>query len=123
MGASVTAVQLKGCVAGDINDYRIVTVGGVEDLTTISSIEAHVWNSTTDATLAATVIDPVARTVRVEHGDTGGWLPSLPRPGKWWIEVEGTWGDGTVLTFPTPGDPVAKVVGSEAWFYVRAQGS
>jgi hypothetical protein len=85
--------------AGDVNDDRTVTLGGTEDLTTVSTIEAHVAllaDRTDRATLTAAVASAVDRTVTVS---LGSWLAAVPTPGDWRITVQATFSDGTILTW------------------------
>ena len=96
----------RPCVAGDIGDTRNVTLGGVQTLVGATAV-AHVRylaDPTVIADLAATITSTTDRTVTVNLGTSGGWLPSRPASGDWDIEVEVTFGDGSVLTFPD-GDP------------------
>lgn len=105
-------MQYTPAVAGDVNDVRVVTLDGIDDLAAVTSIEAHVWNLRTEpVTLAATVTDAVARQVTVQLGAGGGWLPTAA-PGEYFIEIEATFGT-TVLTWPS---------GKPDKLIVRAQG-
>lgn len=114
MSSNANAVQ------GDVNRSRIYKLSGIQDLTGLSSVEAHVWNNTTRATLAASVVDATERTVRVNFGIAGGWLPSLPAVGTWSIEIQGTFGDGSIYTWPEGSNPTMK--GSADTITVRRQG-
>lgn len=87
-------------VRGDVNDFVDVTLSGVQDLTNVSAVEGHVALDRTKVNLAAAVTDPVARTVRVQLGGAvGGWLRTA-EPGSWKLEIEATFLDGTILTWP-----------------------
>ncbi len=93
-------------VQGDVNDELTFVMGGVNDLTGAASIEAHVWRSGfLAATLAAAVSDPVERLVVVQLSP---WLATAT-PGEWYFEIEMTFGDGTVLTWPSCDPPILRV--------------
>lgn len=93
---------LKTAVTGDVGDYRLVTLAGVDNLDAVTAIEAHVWKSdTAPTTLAASVDDSAERRIRVELGSAGGWLATAT-PGSWKIEYQLTFGS-TVLTWPADG--------------------
>ena len=95
--------KLKTAVSGDVGDYRLVTLNGIDDLDAITALEAHVWNTdVAPVTLTATVDDSTARRIRVELGGSSGWLATAAR-GRYHIEYELTFGS-TVLTWPG-GDP------------------
>jgi hypothetical protein len=88
-------------VQGDVKDFIVVVLGGVEDLLTLVSVEAYVWKPHVDAvTLPASLVDAVARTIRVELGDETGWLATQATPYGWSIKYRATFGDGTKLTWP-----------------------
>ena len=99
------------CKTGDIGDVRTVTLGGVESLTAATAV-AHIAHPDGDtATLDATITDTAARTVDVALGTAvDDWLPAGPALGFWSIEVEVTFGDGSVLTFPNDHDDILEVV-------------
>jgi hypothetical protein len=104
--------QLRSAVAGDVGDTRLITLDGIDDLSTASSVEAHVWlPSGTKQTLTAAVTDPIERTVTVQLGLSGGWLPTAT-PGTWNFELEVTF-PSAVLTWPN---------GKPDRIVVRAQG-
>lgn len=87
-------------VAGDVGDTITVTLGGIANLDTVSAVEAHVWKQgSTPATLTATVLDATACTIEVALGDDEGWLAETTS-GRWNIEYELTFGDGSKLTWP-----------------------
>lgn len=93
-------------VVGDTNDIVDTTCGGLASLPIGATVEAHVWRTTAPvsvATLAATVVDAAAKTVRVQLGT---WI-NTAAPGDWRLEVQvtGTWSDGGVgpRTFPSAG--------------------
>lgn len=105
-------MKYRPAVSGDVGDTRLVVLDGIDDLTTVSSIEAHVWrNAVAPVTLTTTVTDAVARSVTVQLGGAGGWLPTAA-PGTYHIEIEVTIGS-TVLTWPN---------GAPDQIEVRAQG-
>lgn len=87
-------------VAGDIGDTIIVDLGGIANLTAVTDVEAHVWKQGTDpAVLDATVLDSDECTITVELGDGTGWLATATQ-GRWSLEYQLTFGDGSVLTWP-----------------------
>lgn len=93
-------------VVGDTNDTVTVTCGGVDTLAGATAVEAHVWRTTSPtsaATLTATVLSAVDRTVLVE---LGSWITTAG-PGVWRLEVQvtATWSDGETgpRTFPSEG--------------------
>lgn len=93
-------------VVGDTNDTVTVTCGGVADLNGATSVEAHVWRTTSpasSATLTASVLSAADRTVLVE---LGSWITTAA-PIVWRLEVQvtGTWADGKTgpRTFPSEG--------------------
>jgi hypothetical protein len=99
----VTALQ--PAVLGDVGDTRIVRLDGIEDLSGVTALEAHVWVGTrrvaTQETLTATVLDPTERTITVNLGTdlVTGWLPNVATRGEWNVEYQATFGS-TVLTWP-----------------------
>lgn len=100
-------------VQGDVNDSIIVVLDGVADLASATSVEAHVWrDDTAPTTLAASVVDPAARTVKIQLGGVSGWLATA-EPEIWFIEEQVTFSDGTVLTWPA-GQPDVLVVRADA---------
>lgn len=106
-------------VQGDVNRKRVYKLSGTLNLATVISVEAHVWKNGTIATLAATVTDPVNRLVEVNLGvNPGDWLPAIPIPGPWAFEIECTFGDGSILTWPE----AAGHGGSTETITVRKQG-
>jgi len=101
-------------VQGDINDTIVPILNGVEDLTTATAVEAHVWLDGEPAeTLTAIVLDATNRTIEVELGAVDGWL-SDAAPNTWYVEYQVTFADDTVLTWPA---------GSPDIIMVRAQGA
>lgn len=99
---------------GDVKDTLVATIEGVNSLANLTAIEAHVWLfGQPNATLTVSVIDPVARTVRVDLGDVGGWLPTAAE-GKWRLEYFMSFADGSKLTWPAPRPDI---------IYVRRQGA
>lgn len=99
-----------GRVQGDSKDTITLVVGGLEDLSTVNTCEAHVWKNSTKSTLDAEVLDPDARTVLVQLGEApDGWLPSAPSTGGWNVELECTFLDGSIKTFPEDAPPVIKI--------------
>lgn len=66
---------------GDIDDIAVVAdlgvgaVAGVNDLSTVVSVEAHVsYGGAAPVVLAAAVTDAAASEVTVQLGTAGGWL-------------------------------------------------
>lgn len=93
----MTAIR---AVQGDVNDIRILTLSGVEDLTTVDTVVAKVWKRGVDAEeLDATVLDATDRTISITLGGVSGWLATAD-PGVYQLEQEVTFDDGTVLTWP-----------------------
>lgn len=88
-------------VQGDVNDTIIVVLDGVQDLSAVTGIEAHVWrNDTTPISLTASVVNSDARTIEVDLGGASGWLLTA-EPEIYFIEEQVTFSDGTVLTWPS----------------------
>lgn len=87
-------------VAGDIGDTITVTLGGIASLDAVVSVEAHIWKpGTPPEVLAAAVTDNDTCTIQVQLGDATGWLVDAAQ-GRWNIEYELTFGDGSELTWP-----------------------
>jgi hypothetical protein len=64
-------------VQGDVDDTITVVLNGVEDLTTVTSVVAHVWHGqATPINLSAAVT-------------------------VWFLELQVTFGNGAVLTWPS----------------------
>lgn len=111
------AETLDTAVQGDVNDMRIIRLSGVQDLSAVTVVTANVFTKrqgsvTEIATLTGSLVDPVARTISINLGGVGGWLPTA-NPGRYRIEYPVTFADGTTLTWPN----------EEAdWITVRAQG-
>ena len=101
-------------VQGDLKDTLTVTLDGVVDLASAVTVVAHVWrNGVAPITLTAAVTNPTTRLVTIQLGSTGGWLATAA-PTTWWLEVQVTFTDGTVLTWPA---------GTPDMIIVRAQGA
>jgi hypothetical protein len=69
-----------------------------------ATVVARVWNDTTPAAvLVASVLDPVRKTIRVNLGGPGGWLPtlSIDVETEFSLEYEVTFVDGREWTWPT----------------------
>jgi hypothetical protein len=95
------ATRLSGAVVGDVDDIRLLRLDGVDSLETLTTIEGHVWiRCDPAATLEVTLVDPVARTVDLNLGGAGGWLPDDATKGLWNIEIEAAFDDGSILTWP-----------------------
>lgn len=96
-------------VQGDVNRSRVYKLSGIQDLTGVSAAEAHVWNNVSRTTLTATVLDPIERTVEVNLGVLGSdWLPAAPTPGVWSLEIQCTFTDGSIHTWPEGSNPALK---------------
>lgn len=90
-------------VAGDIGDKLTVDLGGIATLSAATVVEAHVWRSgTAPVVLTGTVTDAEACTIEIDLGGVGEWLPGT-EPGRWSIEFEVTFLDGSKLTWPQMG--------------------
>lgn len=92
-------------VQGDVHDWVDVYIAPGVDTTAVTDAEGHLWRRGTRVTVPASY-DTATRTARVELGATPGspWLPDveLQNPAdEWKLEVELTWADGTILTFPS----------------------
>lgn len=89
-------------VAGDVDDTIVAQLGGIDNLDTVASVEAHVWTLSSRANLTAAVADSAARTITVELGDETGWLATQAPivATKWQVEYEVTFLDGSVKTWP-----------------------
>lgn len=128
MADLITPHRLTPAVSGDLGDTRTVRLDGLTDLENVTAIEAHVWRtSTAGVVLAAAVVDATERTVRINLGEASGWLATA-EPGTWFIEVEATFNDGSVLTFPSNAQPRNALapsagVGSICTIEVREQGA
>lgn len=99
-------------VTGDVGEYIDGTLGGVTDLTSVASLRAHVWvaNNPVAVTLTATVLDAVARTVRIDLGASGGWLASTAVAGRYYVEIETTDNAGNIRTFPEREQAIPTIV-------------
>lgn len=87
---------------GDRGDTRVVTLGGIATLTSASSVRALITRDDTIVVLAAAVTDAAACEVTIQLGSADDdWLPSRPEVGAWRVQVEVTFADGSVLTWPT----------------------
>lgn len=94
---------------GDEGDTAAFTLTGISTLNGATSVRALVQRKETIAILDATVTDAPGREVTVEWGTTGGWLPSRPKVGRWDLQIEVTFVDGRILTWPNTGDGTAFV--------------
>jgi len=98
----MTTNNPRPAVAGDLGDTRTVTLGGIADLTAAVSargIVSYSADQTVTAELDATIPDPDATDITVELGGAGEWLQTAA-PGVWLLEVEVTFADGSVLSWP-----------------------
>lgn len=90
-------------VAGDAGDTITVDLGGIANLDAVATVEAHVWKQgTAPAVLDADVLDAAACTITVDLGDATGWLATAGY-GRWSLEYEVTFLDGSALTWPQLG--------------------
>lgn len=88
-------------VKGDVNDTITVILSGVENLAGATAVEAHVWHNDIDPeTLPAAITNPTTRTVVVQLGGVTGWLSDAAEH-VWLVDVQVTFGDGTILTWPS----------------------
>ena len=93
------ATNIEPAVTGDEGDTRLLRLDGIADLDAATAVEAHVWNdATASVTLAGSVTDATARTVTIELGDSGGWLPTAG-PDIYDFEVQVTFGSD-IWTWP-----------------------
>lgn len=93
-------MKLAPAVSGDVGDTRTISLAGIDDLSSVTSLKAHVWRwDAAVVELTATVADAGAGTITVNLGGVGGWL-STAAAGSWFIEYELTFGT-TVLTWPS----------------------
>lgn len=91
-------------VAGDVNDTITAQLAGVETLTGVDTIVAHVKRTgTTAVTLPATVTDAATRTVTAELGAETGWLATVAEGVVYRVEWEATYIDGSKVTWPSRG--------------------
>ena len=98
-------------VQGDVNDTVTVTLDGVATLNAVTAVAAHVWRpSVPPVTLTAAVTNAATRLVTVQLGT---WLATAV-PDNWYLEVQATFADGSVLTWPA---------GTPDKILVRAQGA
>lgn len=76
-------MMLRSCVAGDRGDRRFIRLGGVDSLSSVESVEAHVWRHGVDpVALTASVHDAEECVIVVDLGVAeDDWLPSRPRGG------------------------------------------
>lgn len=96
-------------VAGDIGDTITVTLGGIVTLDAVTAVEAHVWTKgVAPVVLDAAVLDAAACTIEVELGGVAGWLATAAY-GRWSIEYELTFADGSKLTWPQMGSDLIVV--------------
>jgi hypothetical protein len=86
-------------VQGDVNDTITVILSGVENLTGATAV-AKVWRRGVDAeNLTTSITSTVNRTVSVDLGGASGWLFDAAI-GTWLIEIQVTFADGSILTWP-----------------------
>jgi hypothetical protein len=100
----MTKQQLTA-VPGDVNDLRVFRLDGVENLDAVQTVTGRVIAHPVEegevvAVLTATVVDPEARTVEVNLGGVGGWLPTAEE-GEYALQFRLVFNDGTTtLTWP-----------------------
>lgn len=89
-------------VAGDVGDTITVRLDGIDTLNA-SSVRAIVRRpgTTTSHVLTATITDANERTVTISLGDADGWLATDATVGTWDLEIEATFANGDVLTWPS----------------------
>ena len=86
--------------AGDIGETRTARLTGVDSLSAVDSVVAHLERKGVRETLTASVTDPATSEVTIEMGDADGWLASSPDPGPWRLLLDVTFNDGRRLTWP-----------------------
>lgn len=104
---------LKPAVQGDVGDFRTITLAGVDNLNSVSSVVAHIYTGSKTSTthvadLDASVADATECTIIVELGDANGWLATAT-PGTYRIEYQVTFANGDVLTWPAEAGDKLKV--------------
>lgn len=100
-------------VQGDLNDKLTVTLDGVADLNAVTAVVGHVWRpGVAPVNLTAAVTNAATRVVTIQLGSGGGWLATAVVD-NWRFEVQATYADGSILTWPA---------GSPDTIIVRGQG-
>lgn len=103
----MSCTYLDYAVAGDIGDVReVVLSGGAPDLADRldgATIAAKLLDDgTLVATLTGAVVNAAKRIVSISLGAAGGWLATAT-PGEYQVDIEVTFSDGNVWTFPSDG--------------------
>lgn len=105
---STVAPPIWGVVEGDIGDYIVAKLSGVTDLTSVTIVKGFVSaDGFTTTELSGSVVDAVARHVRINMGNASGWLATLDigdiEEVEFELQIELTFADGTELTWPYKG--------------------
>lgn len=95
-------MDLKAAISGDVGDIRLIKVSGnFDNLDDVASVRALAQKGSATVELGASVASSAARTIQVELGSPpGGWLSGGPTLGKWTMQLEITFDNGQVLTWP-----------------------
>ena len=97
------AANPSNCKSGDIGAVRTGTLSGVQTLagaTAVTRIRHNTGGAPVD--LTTTITNATTRTFSVALGTAvDDWLPAGPLRGVWLVEVIVTFGDDSVLTFPS----------------------
>lgn len=100
---------LQPAVTGDINDTRTIQLAGIDNLNAVQTIVGHAWRgSSTPVQLDCQVDDAADCTVTLSLGGSDGWLTTAT-PGQWSVEIQASFTDGTVLTWPADKPMTIKV--------------
>jgi hypothetical protein len=94
-------VTLAPCIQGDKGETRVLTMGGVSNLDAATSARCLLAKGSTVAELDCT-IDDAESTATIDLGSAvDDWLPDGPEVGTWEGQIEVTFADGSILTWPT----------------------
>lgn len=95
----MTDTALKPCHQGDRGDLRVVQLSGAT-LTAATSARCLLRKGTTTVVLDVD-LDNEAGTATIHLGDgDDDWLPTRPAVGAWSGQIEVTYADGSILTWP-----------------------
>lgn len=99
-------VQIFPRVAGDTGPPVDDVLEGVTDLTSVTSITAYLYRKReTTAALPVTIVDPVARQVRIS---LSSWLPTA-RSGDWSFKYRATFASNDKWTWESARADVIRV--------------